>query len=147
MLTALVVVVIDELFNCRYEFLVSIKRIEVVHLTFQNAPEAFHRTIIDATTNTGHTLLHFLFVQFCLEQFACILESSVTMKQWMCVRILLDCQIKGIKYKLVARQQKRQAAADADAIDNLERLHQLREKGILTDEEFAELKEKMKARI
>lgn len=49
--------------------------------------------------------------------------------------------------KLVARQQKRQAAADADAIDNLERLHQLKEKGILTDEEFAELKEKMKARI
>ena len=49
--------------------------------------------------------------------------------------------------KLVARQQKRQAAADADTIDNLERLHQLKEKGILTDEEFTELKEKMKARI
>lgn len=41
--------------------------------------------------------------------------------------------------KLVARQQKRQAAADADTIANLERLHQLKEKGILTDEEFAEL--------
>ncbi len=49
--------------------------------------------------------------------------------------------------KLVDRQQKRQAAADADAIDNLERLHQLKEKGILTNEEFAELKEKLKARI
>ena len=49
--------------------------------------------------------------------------------------------------KLVARQQKRQAAADADTIDNLERLYQLKEKGILTDEEFTELKEKMKARI
>ena len=49
--------------------------------------------------------------------------------------------------KLVARQQKRQAVTDANTIDNLERLHQLKEKGILTDEEFAELKEKMKARI
>ena len=49
--------------------------------------------------------------------------------------------------KLVARQQKRQALADADTIDNLARLHQLKEKGILTAEEFAELKEKMKARI
>ena len=49
--------------------------------------------------------------------------------------------------KLVARQQKRQAAAAADAIDNLERLHQLKEKGVLTNEEFAELKEKIKARI
>ena len=49
--------------------------------------------------------------------------------------------------KLVARQQKRQAAADADTIDNLERLYQLKEKGVLTNEEFAELKEKLKARV
>ena len=49
--------------------------------------------------------------------------------------------------KLVARQQKRQALADADTIDNLARLYQLKEKGILTPEEFTELKEKMKARI
>ena len=49
--------------------------------------------------------------------------------------------------KLVARQQKRQAVVDANTIDNLERLHHLKEKGILTAEEFAELKEKLKARI
>ena len=49
--------------------------------------------------------------------------------------------------KLVARQQKRQALADADTIDNLARLFQLKEKGILTEEEFAELKEKLKTRI
>ena len=49
--------------------------------------------------------------------------------------------------KLVARQQKRQALADADTIDNLAQLHQLKEKGVLTPEEFVELKEKMKARI
>ena len=49
--------------------------------------------------------------------------------------------------KLVARQQKRQAEADANAIDNLERLHQLKEKGVLTEEEFEELKERMKAKI
>ena len=33
--------------------------------------------------------------------------------------------------KIIARQQKRQALADADTIDNLERLHKLKEKGIL----------------
>ena len=32
--------------------------------------------------------------------------------------------------KLVARQQKRQAEADANTIDNLERLHQLKQWGI-----------------
>ena len=49
--------------------------------------------------------------------------------------------------KLVARQQKRQAEADANTIDNLERLHQLKEKGVLTNEEFEELKDRMKAKI
>ena len=49
--------------------------------------------------------------------------------------------------KLVAKQQKRQALADANTIDNLARLFQLKEKGILTEEEFAELKEKLKTRI
>lgn len=49
--------------------------------------------------------------------------------------------------KLMARQQRRQAAADADTIDNLERLHQLKEKGIMTEEEFTELKERMKKKI
>ena len=49
--------------------------------------------------------------------------------------------------KLVARQQKRQAEADANAIDNLERSYQLKEKGVLNDVEFEELKEKRKAKI
>ena len=49
--------------------------------------------------------------------------------------------------KLVAKQQKRQALADANTIDNLARLFQLKEKGILTEDEFAELKEKLKTRI
>lgn len=49
--------------------------------------------------------------------------------------------------KLVARQQKRQTLADADTIDNLERLHKLKEKGILTNDEFATLKEKLMGQI
>lgn len=49
--------------------------------------------------------------------------------------------------KLVARQQKRQAEADANTINNLERLYQLKEKGVLTEEEFEELKVRMKAKI
>ena len=49
--------------------------------------------------------------------------------------------------KIIARQLKRQALADADTIDNLERLHKLKEKGILTNEEFATLKEKLMGQI
>ena len=49
--------------------------------------------------------------------------------------------------KLVARQQKHRALENADTIDNLERLHKLKEKGILTNEEFAALKEKLMEQI
>lgn len=49
--------------------------------------------------------------------------------------------------KLVARQQKRQAESDANTIDNLDRLYQLKVKGVLSDDEFEELKERMKAKI
>lgn len=49
--------------------------------------------------------------------------------------------------KFVTRQQKRQAEKDADTIGNIERLHRLKEKGIITDEDFTELKEKLKKQI
>ena len=49
--------------------------------------------------------------------------------------------------KLVVRQQKRQAKADADTIENLERLYRQKEKGVLTEEEFGELREKLKENI
>ena len=49
--------------------------------------------------------------------------------------------------KIIAQQRKRQALADADTIDNLERLHKLKVKGILTNEEFATLKEKLMGQI
>ena len=40
--------------------------------------------------------------------------------------------------KIIARQQKRQAEADANTIDNLDRLYQLKVKGVLSDGEFEE---------
>ena len=49
--------------------------------------------------------------------------------------------------KIAARQQKRLAETAADAINNLSRLYQLKKEGVLTQEEFDELKERMKARI
>ncbi|MBQ9761877.1 MAG: hypothetical protein IJV82_02235 [Oscillospiraceae bacterium] len=49
--------------------------------------------------------------------------------------------------KLVAHQQKRQAEADANTIDNLNRLYQIKVKGVLSDDEFEKLKERMKAKI
>ena len=49
--------------------------------------------------------------------------------------------------KLEAHLRKHRARHGADTIDNLERLHKLKEKGVLNEEEYAELKEKLKKNI
>ena len=72
------------------------------------------------------------------------------MQEAMAMKTNLTTVPAGVRWlmsKLVARQQKRQAEADANTIDNLERLHQLKEKGVLTQEEFEELKDRMKEKI
>ena len=91
----------NKLFNCSNQLFVGFKPIEVIHPAFQNAPEAFHWAVINAAANPGHTLLHPLFVQFRLERFACILESTIAVEQRMCIRVLLNRKIKGFKHKLV----------------------------------------------
>ena len=70
----------DKLLNCCRKLLIGFEMVEVVHLTFQDAPEALHGTGINTSANTGHTLLHSLFVQFRLELLARVLESPVTVK-------------------------------------------------------------------
>ena len=55
-LTPLVIVVMDKLLNCCRKLLIGFEMVEVVHLTLQDTPEALHRTIVNTSTNTGHTL-------------------------------------------------------------------------------------------
>lgn len=66
----------------------------VIAFPFQDAPEALHRTIVNASANTRHALPHSLFFQHVLELLARVLEAPVTMKQWVCIWVLLDCQLK-----------------------------------------------------
>lgn len=49
--------------------------------------------------------------------------------------------------RLEAYQRKRRVRMDADAIDNMECLYRLKEKGVLTEDEFTKLKEKLKEQI
>lgn len=45
------------------------------------------------------------------------------------------------------KKMRRRTKAGADAIDNLQRLYRLKERGVITEEEFIELKEKIKTNI
>ena len=49
--------------------------------------------------------------------------------------------------KILARHQKRQADADANTLNNIERLYHLKEQGILTEEEYQTLKDRLKTHI
>ena len=69
----------------------------VIAFPFQNAPEALHRAVINAVSNTGHALrhpcLHKLLVKYPIR----VLKASVAVKQGMCVRIGLNRLVKGFE--------------------------------------------------
>ena len=45
------------------------------------------------------------------------------------------------------QQRKHRSKKGADAIDNLQRLYRLKERGVISEDEFTELKEKLKSQI
>ena len=49
--------------------------------------------------------------------------------------------------KYIARQEKRMAEQQADTINNLARLYELKERGALSKEEYAELKARLLVHI
>ena len=49
--------------------------------------------------------------------------------------------------KIEERRRKKHAKNGADTIDNLERLYRLKERGAISEDDFQELKEKLKKQI
>ena len=57
---------------------------------FQDVPEALHRAVINAASNTGHALRHPCLHKLIVKYSARVLKTSVIMEQGMCVWIGLD---------------------------------------------------------
>ena len=49
--------------------------------------------------------------------------------------------------RIKERRRKKRARTGVNSIDNPERLHRLKEKGVLSEDEFSELKETLKKQI
>ena len=49
--------------------------------------------------------------------------------------------------KIEGHKKQSRARRDADIVDNIERLHRLKERGAISEDDFRELKEKLKDRI
>lgn len=100
-LVTAVVVIVDVVCNHRDEVTPACKCVPVVAFSFKDTPESFHRAIVNATSNTGHTLRHTGIKQFLVEDSTSVLESTVAVEQRMCIWIFLNGFVKGIKDQLI----------------------------------------------
>ena len=75
------VVITDVAPNHLHEFLFAGEALAVIAFPLQNAPESFHRPIVNAVGYTGHTLCHSSLYEFVVERSACVLEASITVEQ------------------------------------------------------------------
>lgn len=100
-LVTAVVVVVNIAFNRGNELFSACKSMPIIALTLQDSPEAFHRAVVNAAANTGHTLCHPGIQQFLVEGSAGVLESTVAVEQRVCIRIFQNSFIKRVKNQLV----------------------------------------------
>lgn len=83
------------------ELLLAGKTPAVIAFPFQDTPEAFHRAVINTVRHTGHTLRHSGLYELLVECSACVLVTSVTVEQRMCVRVELNSPVKGLEYERI----------------------------------------------
>ena len=91
------IVITDIVFNHSDEIPLAGEPSAVIALPLQNAPEALHRAVINAVSNTGHALRHSGLYKFLVEGAVGILKSSVAVKQGMCVRIGFNRLVEGFE--------------------------------------------------
>ena len=89
------VVITDVALNHLHEFLFAGETLAVIAFPFQNAPESFHRSIVNAVSHTGHTLSHSSLYEFVVEGSACVLETSIAVEQRVGIWIRLNSFVKG----------------------------------------------------
>ena len=82
-----IVVVFDVILNHFYYSFSGIKSALVISFSFQDSPEAFHRSIVDALANARHTMYHLLILKLLVKYIACVLKSSVRVKNWSGSRV------------------------------------------------------------
>ena len=77
------------------------KALAVIILAFQNTPESFHGTVIDAMSRTGHALGHACCFELAMKCPVRVLNAPVTMKERHGSGIFADRLGKRLKHKWV----------------------------------------------
>ena len=77
LLVASVVIEIEVILNLWNKIVSRSEFSQVIHLGFDDSPEALHRTVVNASSDTWHTLSHIRLNKFVVKNFACVLKSPV----------------------------------------------------------------------
>ena len=95
------VVIADVAHNHLHKFLLAGKTPAIIAFPFQDAPETFHRAIVNTVCHTGHALYHSRLYELLVECSACVLVTSVTVEQRMCIWVDFNGPVKGLEYKRI----------------------------------------------
>ena len=95
------IVIADVAPNHLNKLLLTGKTPAIIAFPFQDAPETFHRAIVNTVCHAGHALHHSRLYKFLVECSACILVASVTVEQRTCVWIELNSPVKGLEYERI----------------------------------------------
>ena len=95
------VVVDNVVLNHQNKLLLGSKSSAIVFLAFQNAPEAFHRAVVNTMGYTRHALCHSRIIQHVVKSVTCILKATVAVEQRMCVRIGFYCGFECVEHNRI----------------------------------------------
>lgn len=91
------VVIANILLDHLDKLVLAVEPSAIITFPLQNTPEALHWTVINAMRYAGHTLRHARLYELVVEGTVGVLETSVAMKQGMCVRISLHSFVEGFE--------------------------------------------------
>ena len=100
-MVTLVIVVENVVFNHGNQFFSVGETFAVVTFSFQNAPETFHWTVVNALADAGHALGHAGSHEHAVKSVVGVLETAVAVEQRACIRIQPNCFIEVFKHKRI----------------------------------------------
>ena len=109
-LKSLMVIIVDVVLDHSDKFFSVSETSSIVTFSFQNAPEPFHRSVIDAVRYSRHALRHPGILKFGVKHSVCVLKPSVTVKERMSIRIRFYSRIKCRKGK--KKEERRKLSAE-----------------------------------
>jgi len=95
------IIVENVVFDHIDQFLSTHKSPAIIAFPLQNTPETLHWPVVDTACHAGHTLCHACLLEPAVEHPVCILEPSVAMEQWMCLRVGCDCPVQSREYQRI----------------------------------------------